>query len=245
MQPRIAFCHRCRGMKVGWNQRYFRHRLVCGHLRRITSRALGLALLTPALLLAFPEPSTPVFSVERVETPLKMTETQSAAPVVRRAGGAAVRSIDDFLNFHKVRETNRDRLANSIVASAKKYDVHPRLVASILIVESRGNPFAISGMNAIGVMQIHLPTWGQIADREGINLFKIEDNVDFGTRILADYVHRFGLWEGVKRYNGFFAANPDSVQSAQEYAAKVQRVYEQQSIAEVEVPDSAALVAAK
>ena len=29
-------------------------------------------------------------------------------------------------------------------------------------------------------MQIHLPTWGLTADREDINLFKIEDNIDFG-----------------------------------------------------------------
>ena len=24
MQPKIVFCVRCRGMKVGWNNRYFR-----------------------------------------------------------------------------------------------------------------------------------------------------------------------------------------------------------------------------
>ena len=70
-------------------------------------------------------------------------------------------------------------------------------------------------------MQIHLPTWGRQADREGINLFKIEDNVDFGVRILKDYVHRFGLWEGVKRYNGWSPDNPDSSQAADDYVAKV------------------------
>ena len=29
VRPRIAFCPDCRGMAVGWNRRYLRHRLVC------------------------------------------------------------------------------------------------------------------------------------------------------------------------------------------------------------------------
>ena len=63
-------------------------------------------------------------------------------------------------------------------------------------------------------------------DREGINLLKIEDNVDFGARILNNYIRQFGVWEGVKRYNGFVSDDPISQQCAQEYVAKVQRVYE-------------------
>jgi len=134
--------------------------------------------------------------------------------------------MDAFLERHEVGEANRSRLAESIVTSARKYDLNPRLIASVMIVESRGNPFAISGKDSIGIMQIHLPTWGRTVDREGINLLKIEDNVDFGARILKNYIRQFGLWEGVKRYNGFVADDPISQQCAQEYVAKVQRVYE-------------------
>ena len=94
-----------------------------------------------------------------------------------------------------------------------------------MIVESRANPFAISGRDSVGIMQIHLPTWGRTADREGINLLKIEDNVDFGARILRDYVHQFGVWDGVKRYNGRISEDPDSQRSAEEYLNKVQGVY--------------------
>ena len=100
-----------------------------------------------------------------------------------------------------------------------------------MIIESRGNAFAISGANAVGIMQIHLPTWGQTAVREGINLFRIEDNIDFGARILKNYIRQFGLWAGVKRYNGFVADDPTSDQSAQQYVAKVQQVYEFQQLA--------------
>jgi len=144
------------------------------------------------------------------------------------AGSPEVYWIDAFLKSNKIQEANRSRLAQSIVSSAKKYDLNPRLIASVMVVESRGNPFAISGQDAVGIMQVHLPTWGSAADREGINLLKIEDNIDFGARILKNYVRQYGLWDGVKRYNGFIASNPISEQSAQQYVAKVQQVYQDQ-----------------
>jgi soluble lytic murein transglycosylase-like protein len=229
MVSRIAFCIRCRGMRVGWNKRYILHRVFCKQWLGDTSRLGSLAILTAALLLAFPESPT-VFSSDRSEQSIQRSEQPTQeAPLRAKMGmsaGPAVRTIDAFLQDHGVREANRSRLAQATVTSATKYNLDPRLIASIMIIESRGNPFAISDKNAIGIMQIHLPTWGHTADREGINLLKIEDNVDFGARVLKNYIGRFGLWEGVKRYNGFIAGNPTSEQSAQDYVSKVQRVYE-------------------
>ena len=94
-----------------------------------------------------------------------------------------------------------------------------------MIVESRANPFAISDRESIGIMQIHLPTWGETVDQEGINLFKVEDNIDFGVRILKQYVDRYGLWQGVKRYKGWNPDSPVSEQNAEEYVEKIQRIY--------------------
>jgi hypothetical protein len=224
MQPRIAFCGRCRGMKVGWNKRYILHRVLCKQWLSDSSRLGSLTILMVGLLLAFPVPSASVFSKDRPEQPVQEPGIQATTSSV----GPAVRWMDAFLKDHQVGEANRVRLAEAIVTSGRKYDLNPRLIASVMIVESRGNPFAISGKDAIGIMQIHLPTWGQTADREGINLLRIEDNIDFGARILKNYVRQFGLWEGVKRYNGFIADNPTSEQSADEYVAKVQQVYEVQ-----------------
>jgi hypothetical protein len=73
-------------------------------------------------------------------------------------------------------------------------------------------------------MQIHLGTWGVIADRENINLFKVEDNVEFGVRILRDYIEASDTWEGVARYRGKTDA-PESQQAALEYVQKVKRIY--------------------
>src|SRR5579862_3350107 len=221
MQP-IAFCSRCRGMRVGWNIRYVVHCLRCKELWSKSAKLLILTILLSILVLGFPTPSAYVFS------------GQTQVPTVQEAGfdipllpakDTAVTSMEGFLKKYDVDPTHRDRVASAIVNSARKYDVDPRLVAAIMIVESRANPFAISNLDSIGIMQIHLPTWGATAEQEGINLFKIEDNVDFGVRILKDYIRRFGLWEGVKRYKGWNADDPDSSQSVQDYLAKVQRIF--------------------
>jgi len=214
-------------MRVGWNKRYILHRLLCREWPRKSSRLASLTILTALLLLAFPKPSVSVYSEDRSEQPIQKAGLQSRV----MSPAPDVSLMDAFLKRHQVRETNRSRLAESIVTSARKYNLSPRLIASIMIVESRGNPFAISGKDAIGIMQIHLPTWGRTVEREGVNLFKIEDNIDFGARILKNYVSQFGLWQGVKRYNGFVADDPTSEQSAQEYVAKVQHVYEFQQLA--------------
>jgi len=228
MQSPIAFCNRCRGMRTGWNRRYIRHRILCARWLRNPTRLSSFMVLTAMLLLAFPRPSAYVFSgdgSDRIGQPIEKAGTKEKTV---HAGSPDVGWIAAFLKSNAIKEPNRIRLAQSIVTSAKKYDLNPRLIASVMVVESRGNPFAISGQDAVGIMQVHLPTWGYAADREGINLLKIEDNIDFGARILKNYIRQYGLWEGVKRYNGFIAADPVSEQSAQQYVAKVQQVYEYQ-----------------
>ncbi|PYT07854.1 MAG: hypothetical protein DMF60_06210 [Acidobacteria bacterium] len=224
MQP-IAFCSRCRGMRVGWNGPYVLHCLLCKKWISKSSKLLILTVLISILVFAFQTPGF-VVSGNNPQQPVQEASLQIPVPhVLPAVVDPAVRTIDAFLQRYHVDETHRGRVAESIVNSARKYNLDPRLVASIMIVESRANPFAISTADSIGIMQIHLPTWGNTAEREGINLFKIEDNVDFGVRILKDYTRRFGLWEGVKRYKGWNADNAESTQSVEDYLAKVQSTY--------------------
>jgi soluble lytic murein transglycosylase-like protein len=122
---------------------------------------------------------------------------------------------------------DRDRLprvVRAIMTSSQKYKIDPKLVTSIVIVESGGDPFAVSSAESVGIMQIHLPTWGRVADKENVNLFKIEDNVDFGVRILRGYIVKGDIWGGVARYLGR-GDSPESQQAADAYVQKVQRIY--------------------
>jgi len=220
MEPRIGFCIRCGGMEMGWNKRYLSHWLFCKGWLHKTVR-LGVIAVVAMLVFGFPNPSASVSSAS-VSIQSEEVAEVPVDPTVERG----IRSMNAFLKLHKVRETNRERLAESLVASARKHGLNPRLLASIMIVESRGNPFAISGQAAVGIMQIHLPTWGSTADRENINLLNIEDNIDFGARILKDYVRRFGVSEGIRRYNGFIPGEATWEKSSQEYLDKVQQVYD-------------------
>ena len=223
MQP-IAFCNRCRGMKVGWNGRYLLHCVSCRQLLSLPSKLLILMLLLTILAFAFPTPSALVFSELKPGGPDRKDIVQAGHLLTK---DPAVEAMEGFLERYKVDEAQRERVARAIIVSSRKHNLDPKLVASIMIVESRANPFAISSSDSIGIMQIHLPTWGQTADEQGINLFKIEDNIDFGVRILKDYVRRFGIWGGVKRYKGWDSDSPASIQSAEGYIQKIHGLYDE------------------
>jgi soluble lytic murein transglycosylase-like protein len=145
-------------------------------------------------------------------------------PAATPAPRAAAAVLEDLLEREQVDEELRQRIALAILESGKRHDLDPLLLASIMVVESRGNPFAVSHAGSMGIMQIHLPTWGPVVDQEGINLFDIEDNVDLGARILKGYIGKDGIWDAVARYKGRYAT-PESWESAAAYVRRVQRVY--------------------
>lgn len=210
-------------MRVGWNGRYIFHVATCTEWVSRSSKLLILTALCASLLFAFPSPSSVFFS--NIGTTLegnKPVLQAATVPVV----DPAVAVVEAFLEKHSINTTQRDRMASAIVKTGRKYNLDPRLIASVIIVESGGNPFAISESDSVGMMQIHIHTWGTTADREGINLFKIEDNIDFGSRILKDYSGRFGgIWEGVKRYKGWNPESPESAENVQAYIDKVRGIY--------------------
>ena len=221
MQP-VAFCKRCRGMTVGWNRRYVLHCVSCRQWISKPSKLLILSILVSVLVFTIQTPSAFVFSGQDLHL-------ASQNPVVRASvvslESSSVAPMEAFLEQQQIDNSRIGRVAEAIVHTSRKYSIDSRLVASIMIVESRANPFAISDRGSIGIMQIHVPTWGKTADQEGINLLKVEDNVDFGVRILKQYVDRYGLWQGVKRYKGWNPENPVSALNADEYVEKVQRIY--------------------
>jgi hypothetical protein len=214
------FCESCRGLRVGWNRRYVRHALVC-----LGGVATSLRILTYTVsaffILSVVPTAAEMFPAAEPE-PLEVPESASAVHQTYFSSDPAIWAIEDVLSRHsRLIPAERARVARAVVASATRHDVDPFLIASILLVESAGNRFAISNKDAVGLMQIHVPTWGGLIDAEGINLFVIEENIDLGTRILKDYTVRYGLWNGVMRYLG--ARSP--TEEGLDYVARVQRIY--------------------
>lgn len=73
-----------------------------------------------------------------------------------------------------------------INAKAKKYHLPPILVAKIIKLESDFNPRELSGKDAMGLMQVR-----RGHARHGENLYDPATNIDFGCRILREYVDEF------------------------------------------------------
>ncbi len=90
-----------------------------------------------------------------------------------------------------------DEFAEVIGHAAVDEGLNPRVVAAVAFVESTCNPNARS-RDAVGLMQVSPKTWHYKTK----DLLDPTFNVTHATHILASYVHRFGLQEGLHHYNG-------------------------------------------
>jgi soluble lytic murein transglycosylase-like protein len=164
---------------------------------------LGLISLSPS--------SVSIMSTKKVSLASFITEEEYKQERI-------VRSI--LKRFLDIDSEEVSKLTKLIVRHALNKKLDPKLVASIIIVESRGNPLAISGAKAVGIMQIHVPSWCDVVDFTEKNPFDPEVNIEIGTTILVDYLrHNKDLESALLAYEG----SHDPTQS--EYASKVMAVY--------------------
>lgn len=94
--------------------------------------------------------------------------------------------------------------------AAVDFGISPRVLAALVFVESTCRPNAISGRKSVGLTQVNPLVWKYTR----AELRDPKRNLEIGASILASYVHRFGLVEGLHHYNGL--GNPTN-----EYAEKV------------------------
>lgn len=112
---------------------------------------------------------------------------------------------------------------------AKKYAVDPLLIASVMLVESGGQPDVISNSGAVGLMQV-MPRDGIASTFKCINgpcfserpsmreLKEPEFNIDYGVKMLAGLIERDG-----NTRDALFAYGPYDVGYA--YADKVLAIF--------------------
>ena len=75
-----------------------------------------------------------------------------------------------------------------VEASAKKYNLDPDLVTSVIAVESNFDPKAVSRKNAHGLMQLLPETAAQLGVK---NIDDPAENIDAGTRYLRDLLQKY------------------------------------------------------
>jgi len=97
---------------------------------------------------------------------------------------------------------------------ARRANLDPQLVLSLIQVESNFDRFAISSAGAQGLMQI-MPFWLDEIGKPEDNLFDIATNLRFGCTILKIYLEREkgDMHRALARYNGSVGENwyPDRV----------------------------------
>lgn len=124
-------------------------------------------------------------------------------------GEAEALGIPDVLRQSALTERSQRRVAIAIVREAEANGLDPLLVVAVIRTESAFNAYAVSGVGAMGLMQM-MPTTGSfLATQRGTTLrhrqtlFDAELNIELGTAYLASLLREFGTVEAsLLAYNG-------------------------------------------
>jgi soluble lytic murein transglycosylase-like protein len=92
----------------------------------------------------------------------------------------------------------RRRVMAALVRASRRNGLDPALVAAVILVESRFDPFAVSSVGARGLMQLMPPTAQWLLEKESepvrirpAQLFNPVLNIELGTSYLAHLMGRF------------------------------------------------------
>ena len=97
----------------------------------------------------------------------------------------------------------RIKILKLVHHEARRVRVEPELVLAIIEVESNFNPFAVSRVGAVGLMQV-MPFWVKEIGKPKDNLFRINTNLRYGCTILRYYLdkEKGNQTRALARYNG-------------------------------------------
>lgn len=96
---------------------------------------------------------------------------------------------------------SRHTLRELATVIANKQGLDPKLVRAVVTVESSWRPGARSRKDALGLMQVHHPTWRHKHTRR--DLLDPERNLMAGTDILRKYLNESStLKEALRKYSG-------------------------------------------
>lgn len=108
---------------------------------------------------------------------------------------AAARVLDEWNTGLLPVEVSR--LGVAIVSESRRAGIPVQLVLALIHVESSGNAFAVSGVGAIGLMQLRPSTAEEVAGQLGIRwkgaatLFEPVTNVRLGVEYLRQLIERY------------------------------------------------------
>jgi len=135
-------------------------------------------------------------------TPLASTPPALSAPPPAAepdpAVDAALAHLLRYRHRSGLSEEELARLAETVVAEARRHDFDPALVLAVIYVESRYDTFAVSPKDALGLMQLLPSTGAWLAPSVGVEwrgpetLFDPAANVRLGVAYLRQLTDRYG-----------------------------------------------------
>jgi soluble lytic murein transglycosylase-like protein len=193
---------------------------------------LGLGKVT-ARGIMLPE-DAPVRIAAAAYTPAAQLEALSGYMGVLRSNGQEteeyvllyrnhVRPVETSLKDWGLDPELARRVAWPLVENAYERGLDPATVVAVLLIESSGRPNATSFMGARGLMQImpmHLGQWKGCGD----DMYDIDNNLCYGTSILAWLLRRFNGDESraLLAYNG--CVRGTNTPNCHTYPSKVKRI---------------------
>ena len=177
--------------------------------RLITTHPLFLILVLTFFSVAlFPHNSFASKSaVKKVDPALKqaLAEAVADAKSFDDQFEAEVWLVDMSARLKRFIKDPQERLTllRMVHQEAKRADLSPELVISVIHVESAFNSYAVSYVGAQGLMQV-MPFWKKELGRTDDNLINMAVNLRYGCTILKHYLKREkGDWiRALARYNG-------------------------------------------
>lgn len=92
----------------------------------------------------------------------------------------------------------RQTFSDSTGRVAVDFGISPRILAALVFIESSCNPSAGYRQASVGLTAVNTTVW-KYSKQELLNPNR---NLEIGASILAPYIHKYGLIEGLHHYNG-------------------------------------------
>lgn len=107
--------------------------------------------------------------------------------------GRMVATVNPSLTSFEINEIGR-----AILRYSDEYNLPPKLIVAVIMVESSGRVSAVSPRGAQGLMQV-MPFWKNELGIRG-TLLDIDNNIRAGTHVLAEYIKDHGFKGGIAQY---------------------------------------------
>lgn len=108
-------------------------------------------------------------------------------------------------NYPKVPEEVANIIAHRTIKLCDIHNINISLVVGMIEVESSFNPFAVSKVNARGLMQVRFNVWGKELNlKHKSDLHDIETGIETGVKVILIYLENSNddLTKALQKYNG-------------------------------------------